>query len=169
SQRVSSKPNNAGKKMHTANLPSAASPKAEKIKSKRPHSHKRHDKSGKHQSNEATPAVSQREKIKITAQEIKERYSSGFSSPEEARNKSLEKWNTIIDSKNRRNLTIDVENLAKDQARKILQKRGSGAPTMERIIQLSNNLAEKDVFDQIRDKKSLQDFIILTIAKYLDQ
>ncbi len=114
-------------------------------------------------------ASQQREKMRTAAKTIQAELSAGYDSPEEARQAALERWNTIIDRKNRQNLTIDVENLAKDQARRILRKRGSGPPTLERIRDLARNLAKKDVFDSIRDKKSLELFIALTIAKYLRQ
>ncbi|GAB6089551.1 hypothetical protein [Spirochaeta dissipatitropha] len=112
---------------------------------------------------------SSKERMQAAVKKLETRLSDGYSSLEEARTKTLEKWNTIIDPKNRKNLTIDVESLARDQARKILQKRGSGAPTVERIIALAENISGQDVFDTIRDRKSLQDFIALTITKYLKE
>lgn len=107
-----------------------------------------------------------KESLKKTVAELQQQLSAGYNSSEEACHAALERWNTIIDRKHRRNLTIDVESLAKDQARKILQKRGS-PPTAERIDELSLNLASKDVFENIRDKKSLKQFIELTIVKHL--
>lgn len=112
---------------------------------------------------------SSKERMQVAVKKLETRLSNGYSSLEDARTKTLEKWNTIIDPKNRKNLTIDVESLARDQARKILQKRGSGAPTVERIISLAENISGQDVFDTIRDRKSLQDFIALTITKYLKE
>ena len=108
-----------------------------------------------------------KERVQAIANEIKTTLSTGYNSPEEARAAALERWNTLIDARNRKNLTVDVENLAKDQARKILHKRGGGAISQKRIEEISDNLSQQDVFEQIRDRKSLQQFISLTIAKYL--
>ena len=117
----------------------------------------------------AESASQQRERIRMAAKQVLGRLSESYDNPEAARSAALERWNTIIDRKHRRNLTIDVENLARDSARRMLQRRGTPTPTVERIQELSRNLAKKDVFDSIRDKKSLEHFIALTIAKQLRQ
>ncbi|WP_041396995.1 hypothetical protein [Spirochaeta africana] len=109
----------------------------------------------------------QRERIRTSAKEVLQSLSSGYDNPEDARQAALERWNTIIDRKHRKNLTIDVENLARDHARRMLRKRGT--PTLERVQEMARNLAKKDVFESIRDKKSLELFIALTIAKQLRQ
>ncbi len=112
----------------------------------------------------ATPAISP-ETAAIIA-ELQE-----FMGSEEATQKNLADylrlWNLVSTEPARTNLTKDVNSLCRDTIRKLFRKKSKKILNLERINNLSEQISEDKVFNQISNKRALKQYLILYITMHI--
>jgi len=77
------------------------------------------------------------------------------------------RWNSLLNPEAKRNLTYDVESLARDYLRGVLRTMGSNTFTTERLKNLGSNLADSPALMKIRNHQALEQFIQLYMVKVL--
>jgi len=87
---------------------------------------------------------------------------------EEALRKYLDSWNPILKSKERDNLTEDVNMFIRDYMRKIQRTLPASSVDVERISHLAKNIVDTNNLAKIKDKKSLKAYTELYIIQLLE-
>ena len=86
----------------------------------------------------------------------------------DARLKELaEKWNPLVADKAKRNLVEDVNSFVRDQVRTLKRSLLRTPPDLERINNLSLQISENDVFEQIKRKDEFREYIKIYLVKHL--
>jgi hypothetical protein len=77
------------------------------------------------------------------------------------------RWNSLLNPEAKRNLTYDVESLARDYLRGVLRTMGTGTFTTERLKNLGSSLADSPTLLKIKNHKALELYIQLYMIKIL--
>jgi hypothetical protein len=78
-----------------------------------------------------------------------------------------EKWNPLYAEKAKRNLVEDVNSFVRDQVRTLKRSLLRKPPDMERVNNLSQQIAENSVFEQIKRKEEFREYVKLYLIKVL--
>jgi hypothetical protein len=77
------------------------------------------------------------------------------------------RWNTLLNPDAKKNLTYDVQSLARDYLRGILRTMGSGSFTTERVKNLGSSLADSPSLLKIKNHQALELYLQLYMVKVL--
>jgi hypothetical protein len=77
------------------------------------------------------------------------------------------RWNTMLSSEAKKNLTYDVESLARDYLRGVLRNMGNSSFTTERVKNLGSSLADSPTLLKIKNHQALELYLQLYMIKLL--
>jgi len=77
------------------------------------------------------------------------------------------RWNSLLNPEAKRNLTYDVDSLARDYLRGVLRTMGTGTFTTERLKNLGSSLADSPTMLKIKNHQALELYIQLYMVKTL--
>ncbi len=77
------------------------------------------------------------------------------------------RWNTLLNPEAKRNLTYDVDCLARDYLRGVLRNMGTSTFTTERVKNLGSSLADSPTLLKIKNHQALELYIQLYMVKVL--
>jgi hypothetical protein len=77
------------------------------------------------------------------------------------------RWNTLLNAEAKRNLTYDVDCLARDYLRGVLRNMGTSTFTTERVKNLGSSLADSPTLLKIKNHQALELYIQLYMVKVL--
>jgi len=78
-----------------------------------------------------------------------------------------EKWNPLYAEKAKRNLVEDVNSFVRDQVRTLKRSLLRKPPDLERVNNLSLQIAENSVFEQIKRKEEFREYVKIYLIKVL--
>jgi hypothetical protein len=77
------------------------------------------------------------------------------------------RWNSLLNPEAKRNLTYDVDSLARDYLRSVLRTMGTATFTTERLKNLGSSLADSPTLLKIKNHQALELYIQLYMVKVL--
>jgi hypothetical protein len=77
------------------------------------------------------------------------------------------RWNSLLNPDAKRNLTYDVDSLARDYLRGVLRTMGTSTFTTERLKNLGSSLADSPTLLKIKNHQALEQYIQLYMVKIL--
>ncbi len=78
-----------------------------------------------------------------------------------------ERWNTLISPEAKKNLTYDVDSLARDYLRGVMRNMGGSSFTTERVKNLGSSLADSPTLLKIKNHQALELYLQLYMVKIL--
>lgn len=81
----------------------------------------------------------------------------------------IDRWNPLIDAVAKRNLVEDVNSFIRDYVRKLKRSFITNPPNKMRIESIADSLGKSQVFEAIKEKEALSQYIALYIIKLLGE
>jgi hypothetical protein len=77
------------------------------------------------------------------------------------------RWNTLLNPEAKKNLSFDVDCLARDYLRSVIRGMGTGSLTSERVRNLGSSLADSPTLLKIKNHQALELYLQLYLVKIL--